>query len=108
MGDFLLSGVNVQPALNWLPGLAVEPRMVMDRHWGRLYNHLYRDHSLLGLGIDVGTAVELTPTGARAWGSNTVTVLDGRLAGYELGSNGSLSERYVILDTFVHGDAIAP
>jgi cyanophycinase-like exopeptidase len=108
MGDFLLSGVTIQDGLNWLPGLAIEPRMVLDRHWGRMYNQLYRNHSLLGVGIDADSAVELTPSGATVWGMNTVAVFDGRSASYALGSNGALSERYVMLDTYVEGDPIVP
>src|SRR6266487_560261 len=107
-GDFLFSGVTIQPGLNWIPGVAVEPRMVMDRHWGRVYNHLYRNHALLGLGVDVNTAIEFTATGAKAWGKNTVVLFDGRYATYALGTNGALSERYVLLDTYVEGDPIAP
>ena len=106
--DFLLNGVTVQTGLNWIPGIAVEPRMVMDRHWGRAYNHLHRNHSLLGLGVDVNTAIEFTATGATVWGKNTVVVFDGRNASYGLGTNDALSERYVLLDTYVEGDAIAP
>ncbi|HEU0292098.1 MAG TPA: hypothetical protein VFR47_05145 [Anaerolineales bacterium] len=108
MGDFLFSGVSIQPGLNWIPGVAVEPRMVMDRHWGRVYNHLYRNPALLGLGLDVNTAIEFTLTGATVWGLNTVSVFDGRFATYALGSNNALSERYVILDTYVEGDALVP
>jgi cyanophycinase len=107
-GDFLFSGVSIQPGLNWIPGVAIEPRMVMDRHWGRVYNHLYRNHNLLGLGVDVNTAIEFTATGAKAWGKNTVAVFDGRFASYGLGTNNALSERYVLLDTYVEGDAIMP
>jgi cyanophycinase len=106
--DFLLSGVDIKPGLNWIPGVAVEPRMVMDRHWGRIYNHLYRNHALLGLGVDVNTAIEFTATGANVWGKNTVVVFDGRYATYALGTNGALSERYVLLDTYVEGDALMP
>jgi cyanophycinase len=106
--DFLLSGVTIQPGLNWIPGIAVESRMVMDRHWGRAYNHLYRNHSLLGLGVDVNTAIEFTATGATVWGLNTVVLFDGRYATYGLGTNNALSERYVVLDTYVEGDAITP
>ncbi len=106
--DFLFSGVTIQPGLNWISGVAVEPRMVIDRHWGRIYNHLYRNHALLGLGVDMNTAIEFTATGAKVWGKNTVVVFDGRYATYALGTNGSLSERYVLLDTYVEGDAIAP
>ena len=108
MEDFLFSGVTIQPGLNWIPGVAVEPRMVMDRHWGRAYNHLYRNHALLGLGVDVNTAIEFTATGAKVWGKNTVVVFDGRYASYSLGTNDALSERYVLLDTYVEGDAILP
>jgi cyanophycinase len=110
MEDFLFNGVTIptQPSLNWIPGVAVEPSMVMDRHWGRVYNHLHRNHSLLGLGVDVNTAIEFTATGAKVWGKNTVVVIDGRYASYALGTNGALSERYVLLDTFVEEDAITP
>ena len=108
VGDFLFTGVNIQPGLNWIPGIAVEPRMVLDRHWGRVYNHLFRDQALLGLGVDVNTAIEFTATGANVWGQNTVVVFDGRFASYELGTNEALSARYVILDTYVEGDALVP
>jgi cyanophycinase-like exopeptidase len=108
MGDFLFSGVSIQAGLNWIPGVAVEPRMVMDRHWGRAYNHLHRDQALLILGVDVNTAIEFTATGTTVWGLNTVVVFDGRYASYGLGTNGALSERYVLLDTYVEGDAITP
>jgi cyanophycinase len=108
MEDFLFSGVSIQPGLNWIPGIAVEPRMVMDRHWGRAYNHLHRNHALLGLGVDVNTAIEFTATGATVWGKNTAIVFDGRYATYALGTNGALSERYVLLDTYVEGDALMP
>jgi len=108
MGDFLLGGVDIQPGLSWIPGVAVEPRMVMDRHWGRLYNHLYRDPALLGLGIDVNTAIELTQSGARVWGSNTIVLLDGRYASYAIGTNDALSAQYVLLDTYIEGDELIP
>ena len=108
MEDFLFSGVSIQPGLNWVPGVAVEPRMVMDRHWGRAYNHLYRNHALLGLGVDRDTAIEFTATGANVWGRNTVVVFDGRYASYGLGTNDALSARYVLLDTYVEGDSLLP
>jgi hypothetical protein len=73
-----------------------------------VYNHLNRDHALLALGVDVNTAIEFTPAGATVWGLNTVSVFDGRFATYALGSNNALSERYVILDTYVEGDSLVP
>ena len=108
MADFLVGGVDVQAGLGWLPGVVIEPRMVVERHWGRLYNQLYRNSGLLGLGIDAGTAVELSESGAQVWGRNTVVVLDGRQASFGLGENDALSARYVLLSTFVEGEEIVP
>jgi cyanophycinase-like exopeptidase len=108
MGDFLFSGVTIQPGLGWIPGIAVEPRLVIDRHWGRLYNHLVRAHDLLGVGIDRDTAVELTASGALTWGTNVVVIFDGRFASFALGTNDALSARYVLLDTYVDGDVLLP
>ena len=108
MEDFLFNGVIIQSGLNWIPGIAVEPRMVMDRHWGRVYNHLNSNQALLGLGVDVNTAIEFTATGTTVWGQNTVVVADGRFASYGLGTNDALSARYVLLDTYIEGDALVP
>lgn len=108
MEDFLFSGVSIQPGLNWLPGVAIEPRMVIDRHWGRAYNHLYRNPALLVLGVDRDTVIEFTTTGAKVLGRNTVVIFDGRYASYALGTNDALSARYVLLDTYVEGDPITP
>jgi cyanophycinase-like exopeptidase len=108
MEDFLFNGVSIQPGLNWIPGIAVEPRMVIDRHWGRAYNHLSRNSTLLTLGVDRNTAIEFTPSGANVLGLNTVVVFDGRYASYAVGTNDAISARYVLLDTYVEGDAIAP
>jgi hypothetical protein len=35
-------------------------------------------------------------------------VLDGRLASFGVGTNGALAARWVVLDTFVGGQAIEP
>jgi hypothetical protein len=52
--------------------------------------------------------VEITTTGARVWGSSAIVVFDGHFASYTLGTNDALSERYVLLDTSVEGDALMP
>jgi hypothetical protein len=58
--------------------------------------------------VYANTAIEFTATGANVWGKNTVVVFDGRYASYALGTNDALSERYVLLDTYVEGDSIVP
>lgn len=106
--DFRPDGVTIQPGLGLLPGAAVEPRMVFDRHWGRLYNLIAAGSTRLGLGIDVGTAVEISATSATTWGGSVAITLDGRAGAFGVGSNGALSARYVVLDSFVDGDVIIP
>jgi cyanophycinase len=106
--SFRPDDVTVAPGLAWVPGAAFEPRLLPDRHWGRLYNILYDNHDVLGIGIDVGTAVELTQAGATVVGTSAAVTLDGRYAAYSLGSNGALGAIYVILDSFVAGDKIVP
>jgi len=106
--DFRTDGVVVRSGLAFVNGLAVEPRLLPDRHWGRLYNLIYRDQALLGLGIDVGTAVEITSSGVSVHGRSAAVTLDGRYASFVVGSNGALGARYVLLDSFVAGDSVAP
>jgi cyanophycinase len=106
--DFRPTGVTVRSGLAFVSGLAVEPRLLPDRHWGRLYNLIYRDQSLLGLGIDVGAAVEVTPSGMAVHGDSAAVTLDGRYASFVVGSNGALGARYVMLDSFVAGENVAP
>ena len=82
--------------------------MVMDRHWGRDYNQLYRNHNLLGIGVDVNTALIITSSSATVSGANVALVADGRYASYALGTNNALSARYVLLDTYINGDTVTP
>jgi cyanophycinase-like exopeptidase len=106
--SFRPDSVTIRDGLRWVSGAAFEPGLLPDRHWGRLYNILNSDHSVLGVGIDVGTAVELTPGGATVVGTSAVVTLDGRYASFAVGSNGALGATYVILDSFVDRDQIVP
>lgn len=108
MADFRADGVTVHPGLGFVPGVAIEPRMLPDRHWGRLYNILARDRMVLALGVDTGTAVELSQSGGVVWGTSAALTIDGRTADFSLGSNGALAARYVLLDTYVQGDTVTP
>jgi len=106
--SFRPESVTVEAGLGWVSKVAFEPRLLPDRHWGRLYNILNSNHSVLGVGIDVGTAVELRQTGATVVGTSAAVTLDGRYASYKLGSNQVLGATYVILDSFVDGDRVLP
>ena len=75
---------------------------------GRLYNLLRAAPGRLAVGVDVGTALELGSSGPVARGSSTVVVLDGRYGSFGTGSNGAVSARWVLLDSYVDGDAVGP
>jgi cyanophycinase len=106
--SFRPGSMAIQPALGLVPGAAFEPRLLLDRHWGQLYNLLNRNQQALAIGIDIGTALELTPTGAKVFGNRTVVTFDGRAASFAPGSNGTLGARWVIFDSFVQDDSVAP
>ena len=100
--------MTVRDGLGFVSGAAFEPRLLPDRHWGQLYNLLYRDHQLLAIGVDVGTALELTQAGGVVRGTSAVVALDGRYAGFSVGSNDGLGARYTLLNSYVAGDAVTP
>jgi cyanophycinase-like exopeptidase len=97
--------------LGWVD-VAVEPGIVSNRHWGRLYNVVAAQAAAdrLAFGVDVGTAVEFRSDLAapRVVGDNAAVALDGRFGSFGLGSNGALAAHWVILDSFVGGQEIAP
>jgi cyanophycinase-like exopeptidase len=97
--------------LGWAD-VAVEPGIVSNRHWGRLYN-LVADApptDRVALGIDAGTALEFRPDliAPRVVGESAVVALDGRYGSFGVGGNGALAARWVILDAFVGGQEVAP
>ena len=57
-----------------------------------------------------GTAVEFRSDLASplVFGDSAAVVLDGRSGSFGTGSNGALAAHWVILDTFVGGESIAP
>jgi cyanophycinase-like exopeptidase len=106
--SFRPDSVTIRDGLGFVPGAAFEPRLLPDRHWGQLYNLLNRNQQTLAVGIDVGTALELTQAGGSVVGSRTVVTLDGRAASFASGSNGALAARFVIFDSFVNGHSLVP
>jgi cyanophycinase len=111
MAEFGPDSVTTVAGLGWVD-LAVEPGIVSNRHWGRLYNLVAAQPvaDRLAFGIDAGTAVEFRPGLAApvVVGDSAAVALDGRYGSFGTGSNGALAAHWVILDTFVGGEAIAP
>lgn len=108
IASFRPDSVTIEPGLAFLSGVAIEPGLMAERRWGQLYNLLYRDQTLLAFGVDSGTALEVTSSGAVVRGTSAVVALDGRAAAFNLGDNGALGARYVMLDSFIDGDRVRP
>ena len=111
MAEFRPDSVTPVAGLGWAD-VAVEPGIVSNRHWGRLYNLVAAQPAAdrITFGIDAGTAVEFRSDLAApvVVGDSAVVTLDGRYGSYGTGSNGALAAHWVILDTFVGGEAITP
>jgi len=111
MAEFRPDSVTPVAGLGWVD-VAVEPGIVSNRHWGRLYNLVAAQPAAdrLAFGIDAGTAVEFRSDLAapRVMGDSAAVALDGRYGSFGTGSNGALAAHWVILDTFVGGQEIAP
>ena len=106
--DFLAAGATVTSGLGWLGGATIEPRLLPDRHWGQLW-HLVADRpAALAVGVDAGTALEVRGNSAAVRGAGVAVVLDGRKGTFGVGSNGAIAARWVVLDSFVDGETLAP
>jgi cyanophycinase-like exopeptidase len=106
--DFLAVGVTVSAGLGWVGGASIEPRLLPDQHWGRLVNLAARHPGVLSIGIDEGTAIEVSGGSAMARGSSAAVVFDGRYASFGVGSNDAVAARWLLVDSFVDGEALAP
>jgi cyanophycinase len=111
IAEFRPDSVHAVAGLGWVD-VAVEPGIVSNRHWGRLYNLVAAQATAdrLAFGIDAGTAIEFGPdlTAPRVVGERAAVALDGRSGSFGVGSNGALAAHWVILDTFVGGQEVAP
>jgi cyanophycinase len=111
VAEFRPDSVTPVAGLGWVD-VAVEPGIVSNRHWGRLYNIVAAQPvaTRLGLGIDAETAVEFRPdiSAPLVVGDGAAVALDGRFGSFGVGSNGTIAAHWAILDTYVGGQAIQP
>ncbi len=105
--SFIKGRTTIAEGMGWLD-LTIEPQVLNDNRWGRLFALAYNSPKRLALGLTDGAAIELTAEGAKALGSNVVFVLDLRTAKLALGSNNGFVIANGLLDVFAAGDAIEP
>ncbi|MFN8372786.1 MAG: Type 1 glutamine amidotransferase-like domain-containing protein [Anaerolineae bacterium] len=106
-GSFKQGAVQMKAGLGLLP-LLVEPRVMGNNRWGRLFSLVYNHPQLLALGIADNTAVVLDQRGARALGENAVFAFDLRQSKRALGTNGLLVLANAVMDVYAGGEDITP
>ena len=107
--DAIVGNVTIANGLGLVSGLAVEPRLLPDQLWPQLFQITRASgEDAVGAGIDVGTAIRVDGTSATAIGDSAVVIVDGRDATWTTGGNGAIGAAWLLLDTFVNGNAIAP
>lgn len=94
----------IKPGLGLVRGAAFEPRLQIDKRWGRLYGiGSHRRHTGV-YGISESTAIVLNGRQARVVGLNPVISLDARRATFVAGDNGFLGAFNVLLDAHQPGE----
>lgn len=73
-----LNTVKMSPGIGLLSGIVIDQHFAQRGRIGRLLTALAQNPAVLGLGIDEDTAVIIDEDELLVWGSQTVTILDGR------------------------------
>ncbi|HTP09209.1 MAG TPA: cyanophycinase, partial [Anaerolineae bacterium] len=105
--SFLQGTTNISAGLGLLD-IIVEPQMLNDNRWGRLFSLAYNEPDTVAFGLTQNTALEITPDGARTIGDNVIFALDLRNAVRDLGTNDGFVIANGLLDVFVPGDPVKP
>lgn len=101
-------GVTLDTGLGLVTGLRVQPRLLPDQHWPRLFR-LVAPSAGVGAGIDVGTALRVSGTSATVVGASAVVTVDSRQAAFDTSTgNGTVGAAWLILDSFTDGQAVTP
>jgi cyanophycinase-like exopeptidase len=105
--SFIQGTTTITPGLGLLD-ISVEPQLLNDNRWGRLFSLAYNASEQVAFGLTQNTALEITSEGARTIGDNVVFALDLRSAVRDLGTNDGFVIANGLLDVFVPGDTVSP
>ena len=91
--------------LGLLP-VAVEPRVLEECRWARLFALAYEQAAQPALALGAATTLAVTPQGTEVLGEGTVFALDLRRATLALGENSAYVVANGLLDAFAVGDEV--
>jgi cyanophycinase-like exopeptidase len=97
----------LRPGLGLLD-IMLEPQVLNDNRWGRLFSLAYNQPKYVAFGLTQNTAVEITVTGTKTLGDNAVVALDLRSAKLDAGTNDGFVIANGLLDVFAPGEDVVP
>jgi cyanophycinase-like exopeptidase len=104
--SFLEGRTVISAGLALLP-VAVEPDVVANNRWGRLFSLAYVHPAAPAFGLGQGAALVIRPDGAEVVGDEVVVSLDLRPATLAWGANRAFVIANGLLDVFAPGDTVA-
>ncbi|GAB4492218.1 MAG: Type 1 glutamine amidotransferase-like domain-containing protein [Anaerolineales bacterium] len=105
--SFWQGKTDIRPGVG-LINLTLQPQMLDNNRFGRLFSLAYNHPDQLAIGLNANTALEITSAGARVLGENGIFVLDLRSAQLGLGSNNGFVIFNGLLDVFAPGEMVQP
>jgi cyanophycinase len=105
--SFLQGTTKIVKGLN-LIDIMVEPQLLNDNRWGRLFSLAYNQPDRLAVGLTQNSALEITGSGARTLGDNALVTLDLRNAALDLGANDGFVIVNGLLDVFAPAETVTP
>lgn len=105
--SFWQGKTNIQAGLG-LVKITIEPQVLADNRFGRLFSLAYNHPELLTLGLNKNTAIEITAKESNILGTNSIFALDLRTAKLALGDNNGFVIANGFLDIFAPGDELTP
>ncbi|MBE2182348.1 MAG: Type 1 glutamine amidotransferase-like domain-containing protein [Anaerolineae bacterium] len=104
-GSFIVGGTRLRPGLE-LVDLNVEPHLIDNNRFGRLFSLAFNEKDVQTLGLPENTAVRFTAEGAFVQGENAAFVLDLSDALLGVGVNNAFVVANALLDTFAANERI--
>lgn len=106
-GSFLVGGSTALATGLGLLDINVEPNLVLNNRFGRLFSLAFNEPAILALGLPEDTSVRIQGTEAYVSG-NGAFVLDLGSADLQEGDNGAFVIANGLIDVFAPGQVIAP
>jgi hypothetical protein len=105
-GALLVGNTVIRQGLG-IVNFKIEPRVISDARFGRMFALAYHSPSILTIGLPDNAALELTSGGVRVLGANSIVSLDLSAATLAQGKTGGFLWANGLLDTFANGEVVS-